>query len=92
MVECDAAQCRIQGEITLANAASILDELKPRIAEKIPLLDFSGVAQVDSTALALVLSCMREAEYQNYRLRLSGFPPSITTLADLYGVAPFLHT
>lgn len=92
MVDCDEAQCRIQGEITLVNAASILDELKPRIAKKIPLLDFSGVAQVDSTALALILSCMREAEQQNYRLRLSGLPASITTLADLYGVAPFLHT
>ena len=92
MVECDDVQCRIQGEITLANAASVLDELKPRIAEKIPLLDFSGVTQVDSTVLALILSCMREAERQNYQLRLSGFPTSITTLADLYGVTPFLHT
>ena len=91
MVDCDEAQCRLQGEITLGNAASILDELKPRIAKKVPLLDFSGVAQVDSTALALILSCMREAEQQNYRLRLSGLPTSITTLADLYGVAPFLH-
>lgn len=91
MVECDEVQCRIQGEITLANAASILDELKPRIAKKIPLLNFSGVAQVDSTALALILSCMREAEQQNYRLRLSDLPTSITTLADLYGVASFLH-
>lgn len=92
MVECDDAQCRIKGEITLANAASIFDELKPRLAEKIPQLDFSAVAHVDSTALALILSCMREAEHQNYRLRLTGFPTSITTLADLYGVAPFLHT
>lgn len=92
MVECDDAQCRITGEITLANAGSTLDELKPRIAEKISLLDFSGVTQVDSTVLALILSCMREAEHQSYQLRLSGFPSSITTLADLYGVASFLHT
>lgn len=92
MVECDQAQCRIQGEITLVNAALILKELKPYIAKKVPLLDFSDVAQVDSTALALILSCKRAAEQQNYRLRLSGLPTSITTLADLYGVAPFLHT
>lgn len=92
MLECDASQCRLRGDITLANAASLLEELKPRIAEKIPLLDFSGVAQVDSTALALILSCLRAAEHRNYRLRLTGCPASITTLADLYGVTPLINT
>ena len=92
MVTCDDTRCRIEGEITIASAASILAELKPRIAEKIPLLDLSGVAHVDSTALALILSCMREAEQQNYLLVFSGFPASVTTLADLYGIAPLLHT
>ena len=91
MVECNDAQCRIAGAVTLENAASILAEIKPYIAQKVPLVDFSGVAQVDSTVLALILSCMREAEQQNYSLRFSGFPPSVTRLADLYGIAPLLQ-
>ena len=90
MVECDATQCRIAGEITVECAASLLTEISPHIAEKIPLLDFSGVGHVDSTVLALILSCMREAQQQNYSLRFSGFPPNITTLAELYGITALL--
>lgn len=90
MVECDASQCRIAGDITVASAASLLTEITPHIAAKIPSLDFSGAGHVDSTVLALILSCMREARQQNYSLRFSGFPPNITTLAELYGITPLL--
>lgn len=91
MIECDGLQCRIEGAVTVERAAALLAELKPYISEKIPLLDFSGVAHVDSTVLALILSCKRYAQHQNYLLRFSGFPASVTTLADLYGIAPLLQ-
>lgn len=91
MIECDDTACRIVGEITLANAATLLAELKPHIANKLPLLDFSGVEQGDSTVLALILSCKREAAQYQYPLRFSGFPASVITLADLYGVTPLLQ-
>ena len=90
MVECDASQCKIAGDITVACAAALLTEITPHIADKIPSLDFSGVGQVDSTVLALMFSCMREAQQQNYSLRFSGFPPNITTLAELYGITTLL--
>lgn len=81
----------MDGEITVANAALLLDELKPHIADKLLTLDFSGVMQVDSTVLALMLSCQRAAAQHNYRLHFSGLSSSITTLADLYGVETFLQ-
>ena len=91
MIECDDSGCRIGGAITVENAASILVELMPRISENIPLLDFSGVAVVDSTVVALILSCKRASEQQNYQLRFSGFTPSVITLAELYGITPLLQ-
>ena len=90
MVDCDAKQCRIVGEITVGCAASLLTKITPHIAEKIPLLDFSAVEHVDSSVLALILSCMREAQQHNYSLRFSGFPPNITTLAELYDITALL--
>ncbi len=90
MLECDAKQCRIAGEITVASATALLAEVTPYIEQKIPLLDFSGVANVDSTVLAFILSCMRSAQRHDYSLRFSGFPSSVTKLAELYGIAPFL--
>jgi len=91
MIACTDAECRLDGEITVETAASLLDELKPRIADKLPALDFSGVTQVDSSVLALMLSCQREAAQHNYSLHFSGLSQNITTLADLYGVDAFLQ-
>lgn len=90
MLACDASQCKIASDITFVNAASTFTEITPHIAAKISALDFSGVGNIDSSALALILSCMREAHQQNYSLRFSGLPSNITTLAELYGITPLL--
>lgn len=90
MLACDASQCKIAGDITFVNAASTITEITPHIAAKIPALDFSGVGHVDSSALALILSCMREAQQQHYSLRFSGLPANIIILAELYGITPLL--
>lgn len=86
MLECSNTECRLNGEITVETAATLLGELKPRIANQMPALDFSDVTQVDSSVLALMLSCQREAAQHNYRTRFAGLSKNITTLADLYGV------
>lgn len=91
MLACTDIECRLDGEITVETVASLLNELKARIADKLPALDFSGVTQVDSSVLALILSCQREAAQQHYRLHFSGLSHKITTLADLYGVDAFLQ-
>lgn len=90
MLVCDASQCKIAGDITVANAASFFTELTPHIVAKIPSLDFSNVGHVDSSALALILSCMREAQQQRYSLRFSGLPANVLTLAELYGITALL--
>lgn len=91
MLTCTDTACRLDGDITVASAALILDELKPRIADGLQTLDFSGVTQVDSSVLALIMSCQREAAQFHRRLHLSGISGNITTLADLYGVDSFLQ-
>jgi len=91
VLTCTDTACRLDGDVTVANAALILDELKPKIADGLHMLDFSGVAQVDSSVLALIMSCQREAAQFHHRLHLSGLSGSITKLADLYGVDSFLQ-
>lgn len=91
MLACTDIECRLDGEITVETVASLLNELKTRIADKLPALDFSGVTQVDSSVLALILSCQREAAQHQYRLHFSGVSSKIATLADLYGVDSFLQ-
>lgn len=88
---CTDTECRLDGEISVETAATLLNELKPHIANQLPTLDFSSVTQVDSSVLALMLSCQREAAQHNFRLHFSGLSRNITTLADLYGVDFFLQ-
>jgi phospholipid transport system transporter-binding protein len=74
----------------METAGPLLRELRQRIAAKADSIDFSAIDSVDSTILAVILACLREARRQGVALRISGLPPRIRTLADLYGVAPFV--
>lgn len=86
MLICTDTACRVDGAITVASAKQFLDELKPKIAEGLQMLDLSGVAQVDSSVLALIMACQRVAAQHQRKLLISGLSDNITTLADLYGV------
>jgi phospholipid transport system transporter-binding protein len=90
MIECDDRQCRIAGAITVDRVGKILQVLKLHLVGKITELDFSRVDTVDSSVLALIFSCLRDAQGQGRSLHLTGLPTSVMTLADLYGVASLL--
>jgi phospholipid transport system transporter-binding protein len=90
MMECDDNQCRLQGALTVDNAASLLNELKPHLERGIQTLDLSAVEKVDSAALALIFSSLRQSRAAGHELRLAGLPANILTLAELYGVAELL--
>lgn len=87
---CDDNQCRLQGALTVDNAASLLNELKPHLERGIQTLDLSAVEQVDSAALALIFSSLRQSRAAGHELRLASLPANILTLAELYGVAELL--
>jgi phospholipid transport system transporter-binding protein len=90
MIACDDSQCRLQGAVTVDNAASLLNELKPHLERGIQTLDLSAVEQVDSAALALIFSSLRQSRAAGHELSLAGLPANVMTLAELYGVAELL--
>lgn len=90
MIACDDRQCRLQGALTVDNAAGLLLQLKPHLERGIGTLDLSAVEQVDSAALALIFSSLRQSRAAGHELRLAGLPANIMTLAELYGVAELL--
>jgi phospholipid transport system transporter-binding protein len=90
MMECDDNQCRLQGALTVDNAASLLNELKPHLERGIQTLDLSAVEKVDSAALALIFGSLRQSRAAGHELRLAGLSANILTLAELYGVAELL--
>jgi len=87
---CEGNCCRIAGAVTVDSVGGLLRELQPQLAQGVDTLDFSGVETLDSAALALVFSAMRQTRQAGRTLVCKGLPASFTTLAELYGVSELL--
>lgn len=90
MIACENACCRIAGAVTVDSVGGLLRELRPQLDNGLSTLDFSGVDAVDSSALALIFSAMRQARQGGRSLTCIGLPASFATLAELYGVSDLL--
>ena len=74
------------GALTMGNAARVL-----AAAQAVPLpdsgiVDFSGLAQADSAALALAIALKRRAAAEGRPIEFASIPPALMTLAVAYGV------
>jgi phospholipid transport system transporter-binding protein len=80
----------VDGALTLAQVAALLDEGKAAIGAGARSVDLAGVGELDSSALALLLAWLREARRQGRELAFTNLPQGLTTIARLYGVADLL--
>lgn len=87
MIDRAANLCRLDGDVTLDTVPGLLQEIAPLIRSGVDTLDCAGIENVDSSALGLLLACKREASAQQKSLHVTGLPPSLLSLASLYGVA-----
>jgi len=56
----------------------------------VAIVDASALAQFDSSAIAVLLECRREAGVQGRGFAVKGLPQRLRELAALYGVAGLL--
>ncbi|HLU77669.1 MAG TPA: STAS domain-containing protein [Burkholderiales bacterium] len=77
----------LEGEINSTTVAGLLDGALAHVREGAETVDFSGVSDVDSAAVALALACIREAQARNHTLRFANLPPKFNDLARLYNVS-----
>jgi len=76
--------------IEMNNAAAIAASGTEAIRRGDTSFDLSAVRTCDSSAVAVVLAWLREAQARGGRLQLTGLPPGLLSLATVYGVAPLL--
>jgi phospholipid transport system transporter-binding protein len=86
----DGARWKFSGALTMDAAAQALDA-----AHRLPLpstgvIDFSGLLQADSAALAVMLALKRRASAQGRPIMFAGLPGSLLSLAVVYGVEELL--
>lgn len=76
---------RIEGEMTIYTAADLRAQLLPRLAEPQELeIDLSGVSELDSAGVQLLILAKREAGRCGRILRLSRHSPAVLEVFELY--------
>lgn len=90
MLTFDNNQLKITGAVIIDSVRILLEAGRGYCVANDVTLDFSGVDEVDSSALALILEYRRAAESAGKRVTVSNLPASLKTMADLYGVTDLI--
>jgi len=81
----------LQGPVTIATVSALLAQSRLLLAPGVAVLDFKGVTEVDSAAVALALECLREGRRRKLPLSLANLPEAMHHLAQLYAVSELLQ-
>ena len=90
MIRREGVRILLSGPVTLANAASVLEEGRQHLAEGVATVDLAEVGELDSALLAVALAWLREAKAAQREIAFVNPPESLQTLARLYGVETLL--
>jgi phospholipid transport system transporter-binding protein len=80
----------LDGELTVDTVSGVLGGTSREDRAAVEVVDFAGVTEVDSAAVALAIGWLREARADGRPLRFENLPPAMTKLARLYSVADLL--
>ncbi|MEY3721506.1 MAG: binding protein involved in toluene tolerance [Pseudomonadota bacterium] len=78
--------------ITMADAGQALREGLASIAQGETLIDLSGLARFDSSAVSAVLAWKRAGSALGRPLQIAGVPKGLLSLAQLYGLQDLMHS
>ncbi len=91
MITQEGDRLLLQGPVTIATVSALLSQSRLLLAPGVAVLDFTGVTEVDSAAVALALECLREARRRKLALSLANLPEAMLHLAQLYAVSELLQ-
>ena len=80
----------VSGSLTMDSASTLLEASATRALPASGVVDLAGVSRVDSAGVALLLAWKRRAAAEASALLFTGLPPSMASLAQLYGVQELL--
>ena len=81
---------RLMGALTFDDAAAVFAASKAIPLPAAGVVDLSGLTHADSSALAVVLAIHRRAAGEGRAVEVEGVPPTLRSLAVVYGVADLL--
>ncbi len=90
-ISCDAGRCTVQGPVTMKNVTAVLEESARVFQGPQLIVDLSGITEVDSAALSLLLEWRRTARVAKREIEFVNLPANLRSLADLYGVSELIE-
>lgn len=91
MIVQDGGNYRVQGRITIDNAQAVLTEGLKKFDRDGLVVDLSGLEEVDSSAVSLMLEWLRAARRAKRKLGFANLPANLTSLATQYGVLEMIQ-
>ena len=77
--------------LTMNDAGATRTALAAQLAvAELPVIDAAGLQVLDTAALAVLLDCRRQTLALGRTLHITGVPPKLLQLAQLYGVDALL--
>ena len=89
-LDADGECWTVTGSLTMDSVSALLRASAAQALPAAGIVDLAGVDRVDSAGVALLLAWRRRAAAEERRLVFSGVPPSMASLAALYGVQELL--
>lgn len=90
MIREDRGILRLEGAVTHANAPRLREEGRRLLGGRDTTVDLAGVAEIDSSVVALLLDWRRACAAAGGRLRVTNAPATVRALAQVYGVDALL--
>ena len=79
----------LSGELTIMNYIERLEEAKAALEQGHLTIDFANVQDIDSSAIAFMLQCVR---ISGGKVKFQSLPNTLNGLMSLYGVSDLLKT
>ncbi|MCG6875833.1 MAG: STAS domain-containing protein [Betaproteobacteria bacterium] len=77
----------VDGPLGIETVPAVMREASAACRDGVRVVDLGGVSDVDSSALALALELMREANAADRKLAFENLPQAMEKLAQLYAVS-----
>jgi phospholipid transport system transporter-binding protein len=90
MISCADGRCTVTGPVTMSNIGALVAEGGRVLAAADITVDLSGVTEVDSAAVSLLLEWRRQALRAKRKIRFVNIPANLKSLATVYGVTELL--
>ena len=90
MIAREGERLLVRGAVTLTDVTRWREAGLQAIDRDGLTIDLAGVNEADSSSLSLLLEWQRAAKARGYRIKYSGLPDNLRSLAQVYGVLDLL--